>query len=134
MVPFSNEYYMEFPERLIQDGVYYAEVPIQLKSVHGTMGGSTVWSYIHHISIILWKIYLDLGNLCILLFQTIYSWSLTFSLLTVYEKHFHLTQFGSSSLILTAIKTNSPITTLLVNYTEKLRNRGEMSQTFMSSE
>ncbi len=72
------------------------------------------------------KIFLYICNLRILLFQMIYFWSFTIYLfmvkLAVYEKHFHLTELGGSSLI----------TTLLVNYIEKL-NFKTINRSWMSS-
>ncbi len=69
------------------------------------------------------KIFLYIWNLWILLIQMRNAWSFIFHLfmvkLAVYEKHFHLTELGVSSLIPTASAKISIITTLLVNYIEK---------------
>ena len=94
------------------------------------------------------KIFFDIRNLWILLFQMIYDSSFMFRIfivkLAVYEKYLHLTELGSNSLILTTSEKISLILTLLINYIEKLnfkkkgifyiflmRHGREMSMTFL---
>ena len=76
------------------------------------------------------KIFSYLGNLWSLLFQMIYYSSCIshffIAILSVYEKWPHLTELGSSSLILTVSKKISSILTLLINYTEKLNFRKKL--------
>ena len=73
------------------------------------------------------KIFFQIRILQILLFQMIYCLSFSFHIfmvkLSVYEKYFHLTELGSSSLILTVSKKMSLILRLLIKYIEKLNFR-----------
>ena len=70
------------------------------------------------------KIFLHIQILWILLFQMIYFSSFIVHVfivkLSVYKKSLHLTELGSSSLILSISKKISLILTLLIKYIEKL--------------
>ena len=82
------------------------------------------------------KIFFQIRILQILLFQMIYCLSSSSHIfmgkLSVYEKSLHLTELGSSSLILMASKTISLILTPLSNYIEKFnfRKKNYFSQFF----